>query len=268
MLILYWIDAKTGAVKSTNFDAVSNETHESILNITMHPVEEGGDITDNARLEPRKLSVEGYVSNKPLLANLYANPLAVVADSGALRYASKKLDLPSKGDQASFAAERGETTSLAGKLAGFTPHALIGGATSALGSLIFGGPPDHATVLASDDPFPNRALNVYNLLIEAQKTAAFVRAITKFGVIESLLVAKVGLPRTVEDGNGATFQVELTQVRVVKSETVDAPVPTELRGATDVAKGVKATDTKNDDKLKKQYSSTLVNTGKGLGLLD
>ncbi len=78
----------------------------------------------------------------------------------------------------------------------------------------------------------------------------------------------MGLPRTVEDGNGATFQVELTQVRVVKSETVDAPVPAELRGATDVSKGVKATDKKNDDKLKKQYSSTLVSTGKGLGIFE
>lgn len=47
-------------------DASLQETHTSTGEATDHMVEEGGDITDNYRVLPRRFSIEGVVSNHPI----------------------------------------------------------------------------------------------------------------------------------------------------------------------------------------------------------
>lgn len=243
MLILYWIDKVSSIVKTVNFDVVSNETHDAAMAITQHPVEDGGDVTDNARPEPRKLSVEGYVSNKPLFSNLFANPLNAAEQIKLLGFQATQLDLPKKQGGAPI----------------FTPGGLTSAVTSAIGSLINGAEASKAFVLRSGGDFPNRALKVYELLEEAREKRALISAITKFGTIDNMLIAKNTIPRTTEDGNGASFQVELQQIKIVKSETVTAPVPAEARGAVAESKGSKNTS-KAGDKGKAQLKSALAST--------
>lgn len=47
-------------------DAVIKESHSSPIKITKNPVELGADITDHAIIEPKKVQIEGVVSDTPL----------------------------------------------------------------------------------------------------------------------------------------------------------------------------------------------------------
>lgn len=62
-----------GAVE---FDATLSESHTAGNEITKHPVEVGSDITDHIRRQPEKLTLQGIVSNTPLvfLASLTESP--------------------------------------------------------------------------------------------------------------------------------------------------------------------------------------------------
>lgn len=51
------------------FDAVANEQHERNLTITEHPVEEGAKVTDHAQKEPDQLTLNGIISDHPILLN-------------------------------------------------------------------------------------------------------------------------------------------------------------------------------------------------------
>lgn len=51
------------------FDAVVNEQHSRKLTVTEHPVEDGGKVTDHAQLEPEQLSINGIISDHPILLN-------------------------------------------------------------------------------------------------------------------------------------------------------------------------------------------------------
>lgn len=250
MLILYWVDKVSSIVKTVNFDAVTSETHDNAMALTSHPVEDGVDVTDHARPEQRKLSVEGFVSNKPLWSNLLANPLNVNDQVKLLSYQAKQLDIPKKQGGAPI----------------FTPGGLVAAATSAIGSLLHGPPPSTAFVLTSGGDFPDRAVAVYDLLEEARTKAALISAITIFGTISNLLISKVSIPRKPDDGNGAVFVVDMTQVRIVKSETVNAPSPAEARGKKEIAKGSKNVK-KAEAKGKAQMVSVLAGAEDGVGSL-
>jgi hypothetical protein len=243
MLILYWIETASKQVKSVNFDVVTSETHESAMAITQHPVEEGADIVDNARAEPKKLHIEGYVSNKPLFSNMFGN-LLNTDDFKLLAYQQTQLEIPKKQGGAPI----------------FTPGGLTSAVTGAIGSLINGPPPSKATVLRSaGGDFPNRARLVYERLETARQNAELITAVTVFGSIPNLLIAKNTVPRTTEDGNGAKYQVELQQVRIVKSKTVTAPSPAESRAKKETAEGSKNTKNENE-KGKKVLKSALAST--------
>jgi len=234
LLSLAWKDKKSGVLSFVRFDVITTETHESIMAITEHPVEEGTDVVDNARPKPKKLSIEGFISNKPIWSNPGVFKIA--------KYSMHTLDLTSarKGARPKKVKLELEKPPIALNMA-----SLVTAGIGALLGAIFGDEtyatlaPDNrpgastvqALLLAAKGDFADRAVAMHKILLDAQKDRALVTVTTKMGVIENMLIEKVGLPRTVETGNGADFQIELTQIRIVKSETADAPEPAEKRGA-------------------------------------
>lgn len=48
-------------------DATVRESHEHVAEVTEHPVESGTEISDNIRMKPRKLTIEGVVSATPVM---------------------------------------------------------------------------------------------------------------------------------------------------------------------------------------------------------
>jgi hypothetical protein len=67
-------DNKKARVGVIAFDATPNELHSNEAETTDHPVEEGSDISDHVRKRPRKIELNGLVTNTPIvfLASLRA----------------------------------------------------------------------------------------------------------------------------------------------------------------------------------------------------
>jgi hypothetical protein len=57
-------------VAAIEFDVVVSEAHDAEVEVTEHPVEQGADITDHARVKAVTLTIEGIVSNTPLADSL------------------------------------------------------------------------------------------------------------------------------------------------------------------------------------------------------
>lgn len=55
--------AKIGIVQ---FDAMLTETHMNEAEVTDHPVELGSDVTDNVKMHPRSIELNGLISNTPI----------------------------------------------------------------------------------------------------------------------------------------------------------------------------------------------------------
>lgn len=56
-----------GGDSPVELDATTNEQHSARVEITKHPIEEGANPTDHARVLPEALKLEGIVTNAPLL---------------------------------------------------------------------------------------------------------------------------------------------------------------------------------------------------------
>lgn len=59
-------DVKTGLLDVVEFDTVISEQHQADLEVTEHPVEQGGKIVDHVRAKPLSLTFEALISNTPL----------------------------------------------------------------------------------------------------------------------------------------------------------------------------------------------------------
>src|SRR6266702_3660671 len=65
---VYTDDSGDNVTGSVVLDAAVNENHTVAADITRHQVEKGSDVTDHIRPLPRRLSVEGIVTNTPIVA--------------------------------------------------------------------------------------------------------------------------------------------------------------------------------------------------------
>ncbi|MCP4570119.1 MAG: hypothetical protein GY841_21265 [FCB group bacterium] len=58
---------KKGQVGAVQFDAMVSENHQMSAEVTAHPVENGSDITDHIRVNPREIEIVGVISNTPVI---------------------------------------------------------------------------------------------------------------------------------------------------------------------------------------------------------
>lgn len=232
LLLLSWKDKGSGELKFIRFDVVTNQTFEAITTITSHPVEEGTDVADNQRPDPVRFTLEAYVSNKPLLSNPGVEDLAA--------YESIPLKL--------------EPLPSAISLSTFTPGGLTRAVTGAIGGLLHP-EPSRATVLKPKGSYPDRAREMFDkidkLRLAGTRFAIISRSVK---VLEDMVIERLATPRTPEDGNGLNFQIDFVQIRVVKSELVDAPQPAEDRGKKLETTGSKAAKKGDEAKTKKLQS--------------
>jgi hypothetical protein len=241
MLLLTWAD-KSGFAQAVRFDVVSSATWESLLSITSHPVEEGAAITDHASPEPKRLTIEGYVSNKPT----WMNP----GVEFQMAWTGVELRIPEKQGGAPL----------------YTPGGLTQAAISGISALVSKPPPRRAVVLKATGDMPQRDREVLDKLLEAQEARSLVRVYSRIREIDSMLIERITVPQTPENGNGSLFQIDLTQIFIARSELV--PDPMEARGMLQQAKGSKAAQAAANDARKaeqaQQQASLLYQVGAGL----
>lgn len=224
MLLLTWTDRKTGETKAVRFDVVSTESWEMVLAITTHPVEVGSDVADHAKEQPKHLTIHGFVSNTPLWSNPGVEQFA--------EYGAIDLEVPKPPVQQNVA-----------------------GAVSALAALIRPSPPLKATVLRPTATFPNRARTMYDTLRSVFESKSLVRIVSSAGELDNMMIERLGVPRDEDTGDGLAFELDLSQVRIVKSQTVGAPQPAEARGQAEASKGSKSAQEKNDAKKQEKAKS-------------
>jgi len=208
------------------FDVTINEQHESKLEITEHPVEQGPDITDNARRTLDRFSCEVFVSNSPIadLNNFGGNQKKINLDNPAYRNGQPaKYDPP-------FAP---------------TPGAVFGAVENAISSVadaIFGKDTSApaADVLAFDTPF-DAVVYSHQLLTWLQDYAKLVTVYTSADIYQNMLLEVQQLRREREDGDGGRYRLTFKQIRTVSLAFTDAPTPKDPRGEAPVDKGAKGT---------------------------
>jgi hypothetical protein len=224
-----------GHVVAVRFDAVRTTEHRHTAIATKHPVEKGADITDHVRVQLPSVTVTGYVSIAPLnsASTIGENPLVPIPSGFYLPITLP----PSPGRNQARALQRG--------FADAAVTALFGGAAS----------PSIVESLITTDPLA-RVAKMHELLTEAQAEAKEVRFVDEAKTYESMCITSVICTRTQRE-YGASFQIELEQLKTVSSLLVDAPVPKEARGAAPKANSASAKDGKSSEADKIKQSAAL-----------
>lgn len=257
-ITLTW-EGLDGQQRVVELDAYTAENHEDTVTVTGHPVETGVVITDHARDEPKFVSIEGIVSNAPMpgKAGVTSGPVDLSVEYQRPEPATRTIELnvatppitPSAGGiiRAGIGAVK---TALLGK-----PKATVWGEFRKRRETV------RATVLSYGTP-QNRPQAVDLLLQEASALKALVTVTTPLRTVPDLLITRLAPQRSIENGKSVLFQLDLRQIRVTNSETVDAPVPAEARGATKKNAGAKGTKDKNlSDEEFEEYRSGLHQIG-------
>ena len=65
-LLSFLFGAKKIKIGSVTIDASIKEDHESNCELTENPIESGADVIDHVSMLPKKLSIEGVVSDSPV----------------------------------------------------------------------------------------------------------------------------------------------------------------------------------------------------------
>lgn len=217
-----------GQERIVQLDAWTSENHENVVTITDHPVEAGITITDHAKDEPVFVSLEGMVSNVPMPGKegVTSGPIDLRVEYQRPEPATRiiELDVPTPPITPSVgglirAGAGAIATAVLGK-----PKATVWGEERRRRETV------RATVLSYGTP-QNRPQAVDLLLQEAIALKALITVTTPLRTVSDLLITRLAPQRAMQSGTAVLFQLDLRQIRTVNSETVEAPIPAEARGA-------------------------------------
>jgi hypothetical protein len=232
-----------GQERLVQLDAYESESHEDTATITDHPVEAGVVITDHVRDNPSSVSLSGTVSNIPMPGKpgVTSGPIDLSVEYQAPSPATRTIELQ--------VASPPITPSVGG---------LIRAGIGAIASAVLGAPKAtvwgedkrrresaRATVLRYGSP-QSRPQAVDLLLLEAKALKAPITVTTPLRTVTNLQITRLAPSREVQSGTAVLFQLDLRAIRTVNSETVDAPVPAEARGASKKNAGSQNAKTKDD----------------------
>jgi len=217
-VLLTWQLPKSILLTEVQFDVVTTESYEAVMAVSRHPVERGAPVVDHARPEPVRLQLEGFVSNAPLPSNI------------------RKLDLLDWGDMPrplTYSSQKPEGPPL------LSPGALTGAVTKIVSNLISPEKPLPRVVnsFGARGSAIDRAYDVFSKLEQARDQRALVTVSTRYHDIPNMLIERIAVDRTVESAGGLPFQIELTQIRIVDTQTVSFPVPSVPRAKPEQKKG-------------------------------
>lgn len=235
--VITWED-DGGAAVTCEFDTDLQETHDLQNIITDHPVEDGPDISDNVRPQLKRFTVEGYVTDTPLLSN----PDVVNHTS----FKSIELQIPEQPFKLGVSQ-------------------LLEAGLSAIGNLITGGPKPLKVQMLTFDDFKSRKRAAFDILDDCRVKARICRVITALHEYENMVIEQITVTRSPDDGTGATFTVSLKEIERVSSDITIAPEPAELSGSIKKAAGSKNAkdDASKIDKLKKSVLAQALDAGAG-----
>lgn len=182
-LILGRGQART-TIDALTLDAADSIDHESSATVTQNPIEDGSLVSDNVKLDNRKVTISGIVSEAPI--SILGSAFNVF--TGAV--ASKA------------------TT----ELGGFARGAAATGIGS-IGGLI-------TNRNANDVKFPNKAYTYLQELLKARTPFTLVTSLEKY---KNMICTRISVPQRKENGGSMLFTATFEQITVVQTKTILVP---------------------------------------------
>ncbi len=208
-----WWTTDAGEDKTLYFDVCTGEDQELVSTVTEYPVEDGVNVADHVQRELDKVSLEVFVSQTPI------------------------YDINSRGGKVSKIPIH--VTNYKAPLAP-TPGAVfgaIGGAIKdAIGSLFGGKAETAAQVLQWDTPF-DAVAETLAILEQVKNDVQLVNVALPSKLYENMCLVHIGVKGDAGTGTGRSFALDFTELRKVKVQIVDAPLPTEIRAVVKKPKG-------------------------------
>ncbi len=184
LLSLLFRQPKKAQISCLQLDASLSETHERSSIITDHEIEDGSDISDNIRLNPEKVTINGLVSNAPV------SDVASLVGTGVSTLTGGIQQL----------------------LPGGFGNAVAVGAGVGLGSL--------AGLVTSS---PRNPIDAFKYLEELWKQRQRFTIITSLTQYDSMAIENMSFPRSATIGGSLEFTISMKKVRIVKSAIVIVP---------------------------------------------
>lgn len=170
-------------------DATIQESPKYEAEPTDYAVEEGPDVTDNIRLKPITLQIDGLVSETPITLKSQAAGLLTAVG-------------------ANLGAKTGGFNSQLGAIAG-----------GFIGSRLFKDSSE-GTDANGDTRSLNPADIARKVLEDTWRNKRIFTVVTKRRKYDSMVITSLTFPRTVQDGKALKFSVSLKQIRIVSPETI------------------------------------------------
>lgn len=188
-------------------DATLSETHRFSASVSENPVEAGADVADNVRPELDTVDLSLFVTNAPVtIDSVTEKRERLGAFQGFARLEIPYYEPPLQP----------------------TPGSLTTAAVNAVSNL-FKSKVEGAQILQFPVYFDSVSQSL-QALRNLRDTAQIVELITERWSYTSMVITSVEMPVTAEDGDGATINISLRQIRVVESRRTTEAVPTEVRG--------------------------------------
>lgn len=229
----YWTDADSGNVITVVFDAVTSMTPEDTVSITDHPVEVGADVTDHARSNSGRLTLECIMSMVPNALDDDTSIQSITVQPVLTLPGGTKqipLTIPPVPIQFSESGLLQAGIGAISKAFSGAPKATVNAPRQfQLGSVTM-------NVLKQASP-RNRVRDIYDILLKVKDDHSLITVLTAHRDHFDMMIERLAEPRTTSDGTSAKFQIDLKQIRTVSSSQVQAPKPVEPRAQPKVNKG-------------------------------
>lgn len=242
----------SGQTYTIELDASVREQHDTTAQVTEHPVERGSNIADHIRAEPRRLTIEGVISNTPTFlpkdhvggAQLVEQTVSVdwqgIDSTSVVEGRAKTLDQVTNG-----AAPDGGLT--ASKLP--IPTGLLGRIPipDTADKANVGREVPGRTLTAKVSTFSqefDRVRECSTELTRLQEEGILCRVITTFREYDNMAIEAINTQREAASGNSWNFSMQLKNVRFGATKNEPLPViPT-----TKKDKGTKHTEEHHSEK--------------------
>jgi hypothetical protein len=249
-----------GEIEVVTFDTFDSEDWDQPCEVSEFPVELAPGMTDQIILKPLTCTLVGYISEKPLATNdaegAYRTKTLDIPGSPKYVQYSKKLDIPGsklKPNVASLVT------------AGFNALTGAGGVEAQVRKRQGGTKPKQDVRAWSYDNYESRVVWTLNALEQARYERVLIGVVADQKQAEGMVIEGLQLHRTVEEGAGALFTLQLRQIQIAETETVAAPKPAENIAQSRKSKGSAATEKSGADEVAK-LRSVLAGGLSGLGV--
>ena len=219
-----------GALRLLVFDATIKTVHTGTAEVSEHPIDAGGTVTDHVTPGQRRITIEAEVTNTPIgdiggkvssIVQVQAPELFKDYRKGAQASASEfghVLAAPVVGTFAPFAAKTLDDVKV-------KPAEYVWGQSSSM-----------AQVMQFTQPF-DRVVECFQALDQLRATGTLVRVDSKMASYTQCLITAVSAPEDVMDA--CTFLIELVEINLVEAGTTAAQARTvEPRAKTPSKVGV------------------------------